>query len=166
MPLNPTFSLTPLNPFSSEYDWTNDLYKHWAELNCYGAYIPGYYPLKLSIQCAADKVVFRFNRLDSPAPVTVPSNFYQKSCAMLDFRTNATPDNQYLLVYHLSVPSNLASKAAFYINGNLVREEWIKGEQYVAILMVCPSPQTFTRAYMFLTVMRTLELRGIECYIL
>ena len=164
MPLTPTFSVTPLKPLIYSYDSVKGLYNHYAYLRSFGAWIDAWSDRKLTDQYSQDKTVLHLDPIVSPAPTSMPSPWYKYCVAHMGFKTNATPENQYLLIYH--VVGMWGARAAFYINGNRVRSEEVAGEEYIAILTDCPPSQTWWHAYMFLEGTGRLDLKGIECFIL
>lgn len=159
MPLNPTFSLTPLNPRSYDYDSVASEYRHYGYLQCFGNFLNAWAYRRLEDQYNEDKAVLQYSPL--PATTTFPGGWTEYSVARVGFKTNAETENQYLLIYHLSG----SGKAAFFIDGNHVRTESVSGEEFIALLVDCPSSQTWMYAYMFL-IDYVLELKGVECYIL
>ena len=162
MPLNPTFSVTPLNPRTSLYDYGKSIWKHYGALMCYGDFMSAWVYQRLLDQYNQDKAVLRYSPY--PQSTTFPSKWYEYSVARLYFITDAGIDNQYLLIYHVS--GGGGAKAAFFLNGNHLRTETVSGEEYIAILADCPPSQTWWNAYIFLIDGGYLELKGIECYIL
>lgn len=160
MPLNPTFSVTPVHPWDRLYDYGKSIWKHYGLLQCFGVFLNGSGYQTLAQQYSQDKAVLRFSPL--PNTTTFPSNWTTYSVARLYFVTDAGVDNQYLLLYHVSG----SAKVAFFLNGNHLRTEQVSGEEYIALLVDCPPSQTRWNAYMFLIDGGYVELKGIECYVL
>jgi hypothetical protein len=164
MPLTPKFTLTPLNPYSNSYDNVNEEYTHYAYLKCFGAYVHFTLTKNLPAQYNENKIVLGCIPIDTPASTDFPYPYYKHSCAYISFKTNATTEDQYLLVYTLKGSGN--ARAAFFINGNLVRSEQIDGEENIAILVDCPESQTWWYSYIFLEGGGILEFKTLECYVL
>ncbi|MFC1486599.1 hypothetical protein ACFLRN_02765 [Thermoproteota archaeon] len=164
MPPTPTATLSPLNPFSSLYGHPNEHSIHYMFLRCYGVWYDAWSERRLIDQSTQDKAVMYSMAMPSPPPTAIIPTSFKNSRINMGFSTNATPENQYLLIYHLK--GREGARAAFYINGNLIRSEEIDGEEYVAILVDCPPPQTFWHADMFHEERGMLEFMGIELYIL
>jgi hypothetical protein len=163
MPPTPTATLSPIDQFSSSYDSASGTYNHYIYLRCWGVWYDAWSDKRLTDQFTEDKAVLYGFPIPSPPPSPLyVSSKYSK--VHLGFKTNATIENQYLLIYH--VKGRWGARAAFYINGNLVRSEEIDGEEYVAILVDCPPPQTFWHVCMYLEGGGLLEFKGIEFYIL
>ena len=155
MSLNAKLSFTPLEAeYSSAeaYGWMT-LWGTWL-------YDIGRYTLKSKYENNMD--ILRYSPFPSPLPDPLPSNYYEYSIARVRFRSNATIDDQYLLLFHVS--ASMGTKAGFYINGNLVREEELNGDETVAILFDCPESDTYTNVYMALGS-GYIELKGIDCYV-
>ena len=159
MPLNPTFSLTPLIPLNYVYDSVAGEYRHYGYLYCLGNFLDAWHPRRLEDQYNEGKAVLQYSPV--PATTTFPSSWTQYSCARMGIKTNAEEDNQYLIIYHLSG----SGEVDFFVNSNHVRHEAISGEEFVALLVDCPPSQTWWYFYMFLNS-GYVELKGIECYIL
>ena len=164
MPLTPTAEVTPLNPVSRSYDTVAGTYNHYVYLSCFGVKTNSWSDARLIDQYNQDKIVLSHNEIVSPAPSVMPSPYFEYCVAYLGFLSKATTENQYLLIYH--VVGRYGAKAAFYINGNLVRSEAVDGEEYIAILLDCPPSQTWWAAYMFLEGTGRLDLKGIQVFIL
>ena len=167
MPLSPTFSLTPRNP--STASWNSEIgdYNHYATLHCLGVFLGAYHNDNLNHQYDHDKARLKCIGINIPAPITMPDLFWKHSVALLGFKTKATTEDQYLLIFH--VRGMYGARAAFYINGNLVRSEEVDGDETIAILVDCPAPQTWWWVYMFCEgteYIPALELKEIECHIL
>jgi hypothetical protein len=86
--------------------------------------------------------------------------------AYLQFRTNATAADQYLMIIHARCNQyfGLTSKAAIYVNGNLVRSNETFGNGTFAFVVDCPDPQTLMHVHVILQYGGEIEFKGIECY--
>lgn len=163
MPFTPTFSVTPLDPFSILMSSASNVKNHIAHLTCFGVYFGSVQDKRLEDQYLENKAVLFYNAIDTPAPTTIPI-LSENSAAFLTFRTKANQENQYLLIYHVSGMYN--ARAAFYLNGNLIRSEEVNGIETIAILVDCPPPDTLWYAAMFLEGTGCIEFKGIECFVL
>jgi len=164
--LTPTAEVTPLNPVSSLIDDpVAGTWKYYLVLKSFNAFINAWGVETLKAQYDQNKTVFYVNPIPSPAPSSMPFPYFKHSVAHLQFRSNATTENQYLLIYHV-IGSWGYPRAAFYINGNLVRSEEVKGDEYIAILCDCPPSQTWWHAYMYHEDKGMLWLKGVQLFIL
>lgn len=159
------FKVSSRRPRVSSYNLATGEYTYLASLFCYGVVFKPGDGETLTDQYDQGKAYFEVDLLDYPAPATLPSRWYEHSGAMLAFLSNATIENQYLLIFHVNSPSTPYSSTgiAIYINGNLVRSESFTGDDYIGVLVDCPPSQHWTYAYILLTGGGTLELKEIEC---
>ena len=164
MPLNPTFSVSPVKPRMI----SNEAY---ASLLCYGVFLDdekrnlGIFnsSWRLEDQYVQDKAVFGLNGIPRPG-TAFPDKWYRYSHANLSFAVNAGANNQVLLIYHLLGFAQAAPAiASFFKDGNFIAVENVLGERYVAILF--PDGVNNAFVYMFL-VDGYLELKGIEGYVI
>lgn len=165
MSLNPTITVTPLNPNPFVHD---ENYKRYCsgQLFCFGAFVGDTGKYSLTECFNQDKVVFwGADNMADPPPQELPGNFFKYPLAYLTICSSALPSNQYLLIYHLYGQGN-NSRVAFYAWGNLIHSEQIVGDQYVAILTDIFRSDFPLTLIMFHIGTTFLELRGIECYII
>jgi hypothetical protein len=164
MPLTPTAEVTPKYPLDRSYNSAASMWNHYVYLRSFGAWHDVWFDRRLTDQCSQDKTVFYLDPIVSPAPSSMPSPYYKYCVAHMGFLSNATEENQYLLIFH--VVGHWGARAAIYINGNLVRSEEVAGDEYIAILLDSPPSQTWWHAYMFLERTGRLDLKGVQLFVL
>jgi hypothetical protein len=129
-PLYPTFIVSPLFPTYYTMDPDRSGYNYYALLRCFGVhYSSSQARYRLREQFEQNKAVFMYNSIDTPAPNPGPNDFFRYCCAELQIRSSATTDNQYLLMFHTIGYGSSGSRAALYVNGNLIRSVQIVGAE-------------------------------------
>lgn len=161
MPLYTRFSLTPLDSLQFQWDDNVGEYVYYAAINYFGIKGDNSETYALREQCRNDWAYLGTNNLKTyPFPATIPPNYYNHAGAGLFFCTNDTADHLYLLLFHLTG----WRPVAFYINGNLVREEALNGDKTVAILANCPGPNIWEHVNVI--PQSATVIKGVDCYIL
>ena len=179
MTLNPTFSVTPLTPNVDSPEGSLLCFR--GRLTCQNVNLGIMYSEDTSVsytladQFKQNKACFRNNMLLDPLPTEINfGEIVKYSSVWLTICSKATETNQYLLIFHVFADevynANNCSKAVFYVNGNLVYTADVNGEQFVALLLDCPSQCEKLDIIMFhggvVDSPLTLQFRGVECYII
>lgn len=172
MPLTPLFSLNPRNqtveklkPGTTGENWNDWLYK--GDLGASGVHFSRVSKRSLTDQYNENKFHLQCSPIcdfGESAPSIMPQPYYKYSCVNLSFRTSATTDNQYLLIFQFVG----GGQTAIYLNGNLVKEEPISFSpevQTIAFIVDCPTAQTYWYFYVFLKI-GFISFKGMDCYVL
>ena len=158
MPLNTKFSLTPLEPYKYLWDSVNSCNEYYAYILHYGAYI-GITSYSLETNYNDNKVCIATNYVGYPFPDPFPADYSKRAVACLRFYTDASTDEQHLLLFHV----NCYGKIGVYLNGNLVREEDCDGDETIAVLVDSPGPGVFDT--MYIVPSYSAWIKGVDCYV-
>jgi len=176
MPLDPFFSLSPLNPHAHTYDavtpgnpWTN------AYFISFGGHTGYHAPLRLADQYDNDEIVLAEDAVFSinQSIDNFQDDLWRRCIARINFNsTNVSTDNQYLMVFRLAHAFG-SPIAQFFVGTQFVRAEVLTGSPYDDIAILVDTPGDGVWVYITVrlaadagTLYHGFTFMGVDCYLL
>lgn len=165
------FSLSPLNPYSYDYDSArpNAPYAY-ALCQTFNALVLHSGRWTLANQHLNDRVIMGYDAQPlANQDLWTPHPF--KTCTSMIFIRgyNVSTENQYLLIFELQQISGSETHAQFFVNSDLVDTVQVTGIEKNAILLDCPGDGTLVQVWVRLASpswTAAMAFRGVDCHLL